>query len=522
MWKNLKIKTKLFISFSVILITFFVFGMLTILQLNQIEKKSSVVANRDMPFVISITQIERNWHHAVLFFENYKNTQRPVDYFQSMSFLTETEKLLHNLNIREINHTQTNEDLNYITTGIKQFKDIAKNEYTNKSENDFYKENNIIDQVNVKCKEITEREIWNSASGSKETASCAAQSIIILFIGFFIVLIISLFISNRLSTTLIKPVKLVIKHAKNLSEGKIILIDKSFRKDEFGLLIESLRISNQKFQSALKELQNQSNQMNKISFTLDKRAESLTETTSDQAVHTEELTATMIQINKLTEQNSNNAGSTVDLISHFSKSMSENVTNIHEAIRIMNILIEKSSAIKAIAFQTNILSLNASIEASKGGEAGKGFGVVAQGVRELAEQITILSDELSKISSNGIDISGKVQKKLTTIEKEMSNSLNMVKQIVFSSHEQKREINEVTHNINMLNMGVQRTAQEAETISKEAATLIGEAQRIKKALNYFNLDNRVINTDYELGHIKKVSKSKIKQIRPIVKMTAVN
>jgi methyl-accepting chemotaxis protein len=153
----------------------------------------------------------------------------------------------------------------------------------------------------------------------------------------------------------------------------------------------------------------------------------------------------------------------------------------------MHTLIDKSKAIKNIAFQTNILALNASIEAAKSGNAGKGFSVVAQGVRELAEEAQLLSNELSKISIQGIDVSNNVEENLRGIEQELQQTSVIVNKIALSSQEQHHEIRQVVHNLLIVNTGVQKTAIDAEDISNEAGSLISEAQRIKKRLSFFNI-----------------------------------
>ena len=491
MWKNLKIKTKLYIGFGAIIMTFLIFGSLSVIRLNQIKKQASEIAGKELPFVISLTQMERNWHHAVLFYQAYKNSRRPVDYYQSLSFLKEAEQSLNEMFNRKNITDQTEQDMQFLKSEIETFRTVTTQEFNHPNSVDLFLEVNTIDHINVTTKELNEREIWGSVLGSQDTLHSAKISMIYIVAGLLIVISISLFITNRISVTLVNPVKMVIKHAKGLSKGKLLSIDKTYRRDEFGILIESIRLSNQKFQEVIRELMHLSDQMNNVSYTLDQKAESLTETTSDQAVHTEELSSTISQVEILADQNTRNASKTLDLIRHFSESMSENIVHVHKAMEIMNDLIAKSTAIKDIAFQTNILSLNASIEAAKAGMTGKGFGVVAQGVRQLAEQTGILSEELSKVSGRGVDISKEVKKKLTSLENEMHESHKMVDDIVSASAEQQREIHEISNHVNMVNTGVQRTALEAEFISKQAATLISEAQRIKKTVEFFDFKDRL-------------------------------
>jgi methyl-accepting chemotaxis protein II, aspartate sensor receptor len=250
-WKDFKIKTKLRIAFAIIIAAISIFGTLSIVRLQKIKQKATNLAEQELPFVISITQMERNWHHSVLFYQNYKNSRKPVDYFQSSSFIADAEKSLIEIQNSKFNHDQTQEDLLFIASLFKKFKALTNQEFNNNNSNNIFAEYNTIDQINVRCKEITEREIWRSAQESQLTAKSAEASINYLIGGVLFVLLISLFVSNRLSITILRPIKLVIQHAQKLAEGKILPIDKSHRKDEFGILIEAIRISNQKFQHVL-------------------------------------------------------------------------------------------------------------------------------------------------------------------------------------------------------------------------------------------------------------------------------
>lgn len=505
-WKNLKIKQKLQIALGTILVIFTIFGTLTIIQLQRIRNDSHALSTQKFPIVSKLSEMERVWHHSVLSFRTFTNTRKPVDYFQSVSYLSTLTKEAGNLKDENvISNSKLADEIDDLQQSVLRFTKLAATNFNNVTNANLSQENQTIDMINVAFKEMIENEIWTASQLSSLTTELTEKSTQLLMIAGIVILIISLLIINSMSAAILSPIKKLIIQAQHLANGEFYQVDSLRQKDEFGDLTQSLNESSLKFKTVINELQLLSNQLNSISMVMNKKAEELTETTNEQAVHAEELSATMENISLLANDNTQHASQSNKLIEHFTISLQQNIGNMRQAIDIMHLLIEKSKAIKEIAMQTNILSLNASIEAAKAGDAGKGFAVVAQGVRDLAGNAQELSEQLSSVSFNGIEVSNSVQENLTIIEKELTQTSQMVKMIALAGEEQNREIQQVVINLSAVNSGVQKTAADAEDISREAGTLITEAQRIKKSLSFFN-----INTTQQVGTIKIPNKHKSK------------
>lgn len=484
-WRNLKLKQKLTLAFGAIILIFVVFGLFTIMLLKRIQTESKDLSTQSMPEVKSLTELERNWHHSVLFYRTYTTGQRAIDYFQAMSSLELVFKELNNL---RVNSPELGDQLITLTKKIDQFKTLAGKSYSTNERNDPLTENNVIDAINIRCKDLIEQQIWESSHSSEQTTHLIWLAINLLFAGFVLILIITGIITNRVSASLLHPVKQLMTHATNLANGRFIRIDDTNRQDEFGQLTRAIKQSSEKSKNVIRELNSLTIKLNHISSVLDRKSDKLTETTNDQAVHSEELSATMENLTELVNKNNTHAHQSTILIDHFKKSMKGNSEQINQAVATLQLLIDKSTAIRDIAFQTNILSLNASIEAAKAGDAGRGFGVVALGVRQLAEQTQVLSDEMNKISAMGMEVSDSIKQNLHHIEKELHQSSDLINQIASSSHDQHKEIEQVSENLMIVNSGVQKTSIDAEDISREAGALMRETQKIKQTLSFFEID----------------------------------
>ena len=142
-------------------------------------------------------------------------------------------------------------------------------------------------------------------------------------------------------------------------------------------------------------------------------------------------------------------------------------TSISEAITVID----------QIAFQTNILSLNAAVEAATAGEAGKGFAVVAAEVRNLAnrsadaaKEIKVLVENAQSKANTGKDIADKMIEGYKQLNENITFTLKLIEDVSVSSKEQTTGIIQINDAINNLDQITQQNAQNAssaELISKK-------------------------------------------------------
>jgi methyl-accepting chemotaxis protein len=155
--------------------------------------------------------------------------------------------------------------------------------------------------------------------------------------------------------------------------------------------------------------------------------------------------------------------------------INEQVNSINEAI----------SVIDQIAFQTNILSLNAAVEAATAGEAGRGFAVVAAEVRNLASRSAEAAKEIKSIVENattkanqGKVIAGNMINGYKELNQNISQTINLIQDIEMSSKEQLMGIEQINDAVNQLDQQTQQNAavasqtQDVAEITDEISKLI--------------------------------------------------
>ena len=128
----------------------------------------------------------------------------------------------------------------------------------------------------------------------------------------------------------------------------------------------------------------------------------------------------------------------------------------------VNAINDAITIIDQIAFQTNILSLNAAVEAATAGEAGKGFAVVAQEVRNLAsrsaeaaKEIKTIVENASQKADDGKKIANKMIEGYPTLNESISQTINLISDIEKASKEQQSGIVQINDSINALDKQTQ-------------------------------------------------------------------
>lgn len=237
-------------------------------------------------------------------------------------------------------------------------------------------------------------------------------------------------------------------------------------------------------------------------------AMSVSQGATEQASSVEELAATLAEFSDQVRDTSANAAECRRSTSQTGNEVMSSNQQMQEMISAMHEISDQSAQIRQIiktiedlAFQTNILALNASVESARAGEAGKGFAVVASEVRNLANKST----EASKHTSALIEDTIKAVEKGTGIANTTAKSLNLVvdstkkvvttvEKIASAAEWQAGSIAQITQGIGQISSVVQANSATAEESAAASEELSGQAQMLKSLVGQFRL-SRAEGTD---------------------------
>ncbi|MCG3705290.1 methyl-accepting chemotaxis protein [Aliarcobacter butzleri] len=209
----------------------------------------------------------------------------------------------------------------------------------------------------------------------------------------------------------------------------------------------------------------------------------LAQKTNEQSASLEQTATAVEQISSITRNNTQNAqkmsslGETVKSAAQTGYNLADKTTfSMDEINKKVSAINEAISIIDQIAFQTNILSLNAAVEAATAGEAGKGFAVVAQEVRNLANksseaanEIKVLVESATLKANEGKVIAQEMQDGYKSLHSHITETLSIIEDVSIAAKEQMKGIEQVSDAIVTLNKITKENESETIQITSIAA-----------------------------------------------------
>ncbi|MEI7906281.1 MAG: methyl-accepting chemotaxis protein, partial [Bacteroidota bacterium] len=363
----------------------------------------------------------------------------------------------------------------------------------------------------------------NRSNDNSLNASAAGRNMLIIsVIGCIISVLLGFFISRMISN----PVKELITSIDNADLNNQF---NSVRKDEIG----GLQRSFDKFVTSIKETLVQVSEASsavasastEISSSTEQMAAGAQEQSSqaaEVATAVEEMTKTLGETNgnirkvadgaKEAKDSANAGGTVVDDTIKGMKRISDVVNQSADQVKVLGASSDKIGeiigVIDDIADQTNLLALNAAIEAARAGEQGRGFAVVADEVRKLAERTSKATKEIASMIKQiqadtnqavtsmdkgteevgkGITLAEKAGQMLLGIVGNAQTVADMVSQIAAASEQQSSASEQISKNVEAISTVTQESASGVQQIAKTAEDLNRLTENLQQLLEKFNL-----------------------------------
>jgi Methyl-accepting chemotaxis protein len=318
------------------------------------------------------------------------------------------------------------------------------------------------------------------------------------------------------------PMRDVMRVAKRIGKGDMSPVVSISGFDEFLVLadtfnqmLDDIRDRSQAMESnilrldeLLQEVSSSSRELVQVAGTVSANSQDLSSGAVEQDAVFSDLSRQMVKLREHAESNTQlarTANSQMTLIDSTAVAGSQEMRTLFDTLtaiseRTKNIG-QSLKFIDSIAFQTNILALNASVEAARAGVHGKGFSVVAAEVRRLATSsarsvvdTNKTLDEADSSVGEGLERGGKASETLQGIEKTVGEAVVIGNQVLEQAADQLKIVGDMSTGLEQVEMIAKRNVDNAAANAAAAEELLGLANRLKSTLSVVSHDQRIAHS----------------------------
>jgi len=509
---DLRIATKLIVSFGAVLLLTLAMGVASILSMGQVNQASTDLAQNWMPSVRAVLELRgdvgdyRRWELAHLLNEDPKGM---AGYEKRMDETLATLKAHRQAYEKVINEGEEKTlaaefDKSLAAFMIEHEKMMTLSRANQKVEARAVASGNSAKILGELTATVNKLVKLNSEGGQAASAAASAvfsnarwTQIALLVLNIVIGMALALWVARIVATPLQEAVAL----ARDVAGGDLTRTIAVSSACETGQLMQALQDMTGNLQQLVSQVRSGTDTIATASSEIASGNQDLSARTEEQASSLEETASSMEELTSTVKQNADNARQANQLAQSASGIAVKGGDVVGQVVGTMASINESSrkivdiiAVIDGIAFQTNILALNAAVEAARAGEQGRGFAVVASEVRNLAQRSAaaakdikqLIGDSVEKVET-GSQLVDQAGQTMAEIVASITRVTDIMAEITSASVEQSHGIEQVNTAILQMDQVTQQNAALVEQAAAAAESMQDQAGKLSEVVSVFKL-----------------------------------
>ncbi|MUJ37123.1 methyl-accepting chemotaxis protein [Aliivibrio fischeri] len=539
-YKNLAVQKKIAVVFSAIGLVMIAFAFFLLQELNKVESEVINFTDSTVPSVLSVEDLyfemnayRRNQYAALTYQEKDLPTLLSTlskQKAQIQSDLDAYEATVASADERRVFDRVANGWQKYLTQ-LKEFNGLVANQNTKLAQQELLDSFSQFEEVGAAMDGLVQTNLGFVTNNRQSIMSSVNSVTLATKVSFTALIAFMIFITFFLARQICRPLNLVVEQSKAIAAGDLTfeLRRSEIGNDELGALADTniemqhqLRILIEDTISAVTQLSAAVEEMSAISeqssrgmqqqqsdITMVAAAmEEMKATVAEVANNTETASTSALEASEEAKQGNQDVQSNIEQIQIVSRDIEQAGELVEELERESNNISVVVEVIRGIADQTNLLALNAAIEAARAGEQGRGFAVVADEVRSLAGRTQSSTSEIveiiEKLQASAAHAKSATDQSCSKIRVcveqsvQTGNSIQMIEetmmkvtdtsiQIASACSQQDSVTEELGRNIQSMSLSASEVALGAEQTAQSSVELAQLASTLQQSLSRFKV-----------------------------------